>query len=113
MVRAILLESICMTSKSLLGFASAAARAAALPATPASAGVHVGIGINLTPPAERVEVVPARPHDGWVWIGGHWRRAGGQWVWVGGRWANPPRRGGLWVRGHYNRRGEWIEGHWK
>jgi hypothetical protein len=81
-------------------------------AGPAKA-VHIGIGINLTPPAERVEVIPARPREGYVWIKGHWLRRDGNWVWVGGRWDNPPRPGGAWVRGQYNRRGEWVEGHWR
>ena len=80
--------------------------------TPALAD-HVSVGISLTPPADRVEVMGAMPHPGWVFIKGHWRRSDGQWVWVAGRWAGPPHAGAVWIRGHYNRRGEWVEGHWR
>jgi hypothetical protein len=93
--------------------ASAAVCIAMLSSAPAGAGVSVGIGINLGPPAERVEVVPVRPHPGWVWVKGHWRRFHGQWVWVDGHWGNPPRMNAAWMPGHYNRRGDWVEGHWR
>jgi WXXGXW repeat (2 copies) len=108
-----------MASTSFLKIISAAALCAGVSIAalqPASAGVSVGIGINLTPPPDRVEVVPRAPRPGVVWIRGHWNRAGGQWVWVGGRWDRPPRPGGVWVRGHYAHRAGgvvWVRGHWR
>ena len=76
--------------------ASTAACIALMSSAPASAGVSVGIGINLAPPAERVEVVPVRPHPGWVWVKGHWRRGPGGWIWVAGHWGHPPRMNAAW-----------------
>jgi hypothetical protein len=67
------------------------------------------------PPAERQEVVPARPGPGWVWVRGHWAWRG-RWVWIRGHWARVPRAGAVWVPGHWVRRAGgwvWIEGHWR
>ncbi|CAM2156046.1 Lipoprotein [Pararobbsia alpina] len=37
-------------------------------------------------PAERVEVVPVAPGEGFVWVKGHYKWEGGAWVWVPGHW---------------------------
>jgi hypothetical protein len=84
-------------------------------------------------PAERVEVIPVRPHPNWTWVRGHWRWADrrGDWMWVPGHWvehAAPPMPALIvetpppaptprhfWVRGHWvwaGVRWQWIPGHW-
>ena len=68
------------------------------------------------PPGDRVEILPATPGPGWVWIRGHWTWAAGRWVWVGGHWARVPRERAVWIPGHWARRGGgwvWVEGHWR
>jgi hypothetical protein len=98
--------------KTLMKLATVAALCATTMIVPASARVFVGVGINLTPPAPRMEVRPVAPwHDG-VWIDGHWGRRDGDWVWKPGHWARGGGHAG-WIPGHYDRRGEWIEGHWR
>jgi hypothetical protein len=37
-------------------------------------------------PADRVEVVTARPGPDYVWVGGRWDRRGDEWEWTSGRW---------------------------
>ena len=67
------------------------------------------------PPALRVEVIPARPGHGHVWIAGYWGWSGGRYVWIGGRWATP-RRGREWVPGRWEQRGRnwrWHDGRWR
>ena len=68
------------------------------------------------PPAPYVEVQPALPFPGAIWIGGYWNWSGGRHVWTPGhyerphpgyRWAphrwEPGPRGGWYLRG-----GGWI-----
>jgi hypothetical protein len=73
--------------------------------------------VDLAPPAPYVEVVPAVPFAGAIWLGGYWGWNGGRHAWVPGRWDHPragytwsPHRwvpyqgrwqlhGGGWVRG--------------
>lgn len=67
------------------------------------------------PPGHRVEVIPTRPGQGYAWVGGYWRWAGGNYAWVGGRWVRP-RHGREWVPGRWEERGRrwhWREGHWR
>jgi hypothetical protein len=45
----------------------------------------------------------------WAWAGGHW--AGRHWI--AGHWRPNFRRGFVWVDGHWNRDGEWVEGFWR
>ena len=45
--------------------------------------------VDVAPPAPYVEVVPAIPFAGAVWIGGYWGWRGGRHAWVGGRWEQP------------------------
>ena len=45
--------------------------------------------VDMAPPAPYVEVVPAIPFAGAVWIGGYWGWRGGRHAWVGGRWEQP------------------------
>jgi len=45
--------------------------------------------VDVAPPAPYVEVVPAVPFTGAVWIGGYWGWNGGRHQWVAGRWEHP------------------------
>lgn len=68
------------------------------------------------PPAPIVEVVPAMPYAGAIWIGGYWGWNQGRHVWVPGRYV-APRAGYRWEphrwvqgpRGHWHLRGGgWV-----
>lgn len=72
--------------------------------------------VRIGPPPPVVEVRPAMPGPGYVWIGGYHRWDGARYVWTPGRWAVPPHRGGAWVAGHWTHRHDgyiWVEGHWR
>ena len=45
--------------------------------------------VDVPPPAPYVEVVPAIPFPGAIWIGGYWGWSGGRHNWVPGRWDHP------------------------
>lgn len=48
-----------------------------------------GVVVDIAPPAPYVEVVPAIPFPGAVWIGGYWGWSSGRHHWVPGRWDRP------------------------
>ena len=73
--------------------------------------------VDVAPPAPYVEVVPALPFAGAVWIGGYWGWQGGRHAWVPGRWDHP--RPGYGYRPHawvqiggrwHLRGGGWVRG---
>jgi hypothetical protein len=73
--------------------------------------------VTVAPPPPRAELVPAPPPGAvpLVWQPGYWRWNGGQYVWVGGHYRHAPRRGAMWVPGHWagGPRGyRWVPGHW-
>lgn len=81
----------------------------------AAAEAQVYVRIGPPPPPVR-EVVPARPHPGWVWQSGYHRWDGARYVWVPGSYVAPPRPRAAWVPGHWRNtpRGYvWVEGHWR
>jgi WXXGXW repeat (2 copies) len=87
-------------------------------AIPASAQLHIGVGINIGPPAPRAERMSARPSRDAVWIAGYhrWAPRRHRYVWVPGRWMRPPRPHTVWVAGRWERRNnEWVyyEGRWE
>jgi WXXGXW repeat (2 copies) len=104
-----------MLRRSILGALVAASLGAmAAPSTAA----QVGMSINVGPPAERYEVVPA-PRRGYDWRAGYWdwNRSSRRHHWVAGSWVrsrpgytyNQPRwvdRGGRWEQ----QRGAWSRG---
>ena len=45
--------------------------------------------VDMAPPAPYVEVVPAIPFAGAIWLGGYWGWRGGRHYWVPGRWDHP------------------------
>ena len=92
----------------------------AVGANPASAAVHVGVGITVAPPAQRYEPVPPYPRayrpGAVVWQPGYWRWTGRQYVWVPGRYERIPRHRHGWAPGHWVQRPGgwvWIGGRWR
>ena len=63
--------------------------------------------VDVAPPAPYVEVVPAMPFVGALWIGGYWGWAGGRHHWYPGHWEHP--RAGYTWRAHawVNEGGRW------
>jgi len=79
-------------------------------ATPSSAQVNFGFGIEIAPPPARVEEVPpSRP--GFVWAPGYWDWDGTRYVWAAGRWM-PVRPGYYWVPDHWEHHVEERGAHW-
>ena len=80
------------------------------------AQAEVQINVGAPPPAARVEVQPAQPYAGAMWVAGHWRWEHGAYAWRPGHWARPPGPGYVWVSAEWVRRGgAWYfrDGHWK
>ena len=74
------------------------------------------VTVREAPPATdyAVEVAPAAPRTGYVWIKGHWHYNGARWIWRPGRYE-ASRRGARWVPAHYEGRGGayyYVPGHW-
>ncbi len=66
------------------------------------------------PPPVRVEVQPAPPSPGRMWVAGYWHWAGADWTWRGGRWEQP-RAGYAWAPPRYEPyqgRYRYAPGHW-
>ena len=67
-------------------------RQPAAPTGPHPAGSTNYLDVPFPPPAARVEVVPAPPHEaGAVWVDGEWAWQGKRWAWLPGGWVIPPR----------------------
>ena len=75
---------------------------------------HAFVDIDVRPPPDRVEVIPAgRP--GYVWVPGYYRWDGRQHVWVRGRYV-VERRGYRWHPAHWEEssgRYHFEQGHWE
>ncbi len=70
--------------------------------------------VAVEPPPPQVEVVPAPPYVGAVWIGGRWVWRGGRHAWVGGRYV-APRVGYVYAPHRWERRGagwRYTPGRW-
>lgn len=82
---------------------------AALPAI-SSAGVFIGVSVNLAPPPLPVYVQPPCPVVGYMWTPGYWAWNDGAYYWVPGTWVAPPAIGLLWTPGYWG----WGDGayHW-
>ena len=78
---------------------------AALPAI-SSAGVFIGVSVNLEPPPLPVYVQPPCPEPGYIWTPGYWAWNDGAYYWVPGTWVLPPEVGVLWTPGYWG----WQEG---
>jgi hypothetical protein len=72
--------------------------------------------IRTPPPPARVDIRPAPPFSGAIWIEGHWKHKHGEWVWKPGYWAKKPGPKSVWVKGHWQKRPwgwKWVPGHWR
>jgi hypothetical protein len=77
---------------------------------------YAQVVVRVAPPAPIVEVRPAPPDRGYVWIDGYHRWDGGAYIWVPGRWDRPPHPGARWVAHRWVRvhdHWEMREGHWR
>jgi hypothetical protein len=68
-----------------------------------------GAVVDYAPPAPLVEVIPAIPFAGAVWIGGHWGWHGGRHHWNHGRWDHPRHGHAYRQHGWSNHGGRWHE----
>ena len=72
--------------------------------------------VGVRPPVERVEVIPAAPGVGFVWIKGFYAYRGAEFVWMPGRYERPVTGMREWVphRWEHDRNGWYlVEGHWR
>jgi hypothetical protein len=87
---------------------------AALPAV-SSAGLFVGVSVNIAPPPLPVYVQPPCPEPGYLWTPGYWAWNDGAYYWVPGTWVEPPEVGFLWTPGYWGWDGGvymWHTGYW-
>ena len=73
------------------------------------------VEVEVAPPTPIVEVRPALPFAGAVWIPGYWHWNGARHVWVGGRYS-APRAGYAWEPARWEPHGRfhrWVPGHWR
>jgi len=87
---------------------------AALPAV-SSAGLFVGLSVNIAPPALPVYVQPPCPEPGYLWSPGYWAWNDGAYYWVPGTWVEPPMVGYLWTPGYWGWQDGayfWHAGYW-
>jgi hypothetical protein len=71
------------------------------------------VEVDEDPPPPRAVVVETRP--GFIFIQGHWDRAGNRWAWRDGYWERE-RAGYAWEEGRWEPRGRghvWVEGRWR
>jgi len=98
-----------MKRTSLLLALAASAMLSACIVVPAHPGYVSGsvVVVDAPPPPPRVEVVPAMPYPGAVWISGYWGWSGGQHQWVRGYYERP-RPGYRWEPHRWeNQGGRW------
>jgi hypothetical protein len=92
----------------LLAFALAASSLGCVATVHGEAGVVVE-----DPPPPREEPIEVRA--GFVFVQGHWYRAGGRWEWQAGHYERE-RANMHWTAGRWERRGNghvWVEGRWE
>ncbi len=73
---------------------------AALPMV-SSAGVFIGVSVNVPPPPLPVYAQPYCPQPGFIWIPGYWAWGPYGYYWVPGTWVLPPEVGLLWTPGYW------------
>jgi hypothetical protein len=85
-----------------------------VPAYPRSAPGYEGeYDVAVAPPAPYVEIVPAIPFAGAIWLGGYWGWNGGRHQWVQGRWDQPRAGYGWQPRAWVQQGGRWhLHGGW-
>lgn len=73
------------------------------------------VTIQPDPPADVVEVQPAMPGPGYLWVGGYYGWEGGRYFWHRGYWGRPPYGYHHWVRDRWTRGPHGyvrVYGHW-
>lgn len=88
----------------------------ATPAFAAPPAPQVRVYVQIGPPAPLIDVRPAPPGPGFVWIAGYQRWNGRSHEWVPGRWERPPKKHAKWAPGQWkhDRRGwYWVDGRWR
>jgi hypothetical protein len=91
----------------------AATLAACGPPPPVAYPGEAEVVVETQPPVAQVEVRPAVPWAGAVWVEGHWYWRG-NWEWIPGHWDRP-RVGWVWVPHHWSpvgRHWRYVPGHW-
>jgi hypothetical protein len=76
----------------------------------------VEIVVKQAPPAVRVEVAPARPSAGHVWVPGFWAWEANAYTWTPSIWVLPPEPAAVWVAPRYESRAGvsiMITGFWR
>jgi hypothetical protein len=112
----VLLLSGCVVAPSPY-YTAGSPYAAGSPAYPATNADYTDAPVYAptAPPAPYVEVQPAVPFVGAIWIGGFWNWGGGRYSWVPGRYERP-RPGYRWEprRWDHSPRGGWqMQGGWR
>ena len=78
-----------------------------------AAQARVEFEVNVAPPPDRVEVVPA-PRAGSTWEKGYWNWDGGRYAWHDGRWVEN-REGHRYIEHRWEHDGDHYRfhtGHW-
>ena len=102
-----------MLCRVVAGFVAASALGACTAGYEQSAA---GIYVESGPPVDRIEVIPASPGFGYVWVGGRWGYVNNDYNWFPGRWVVPARGYTTWVPGRWDRDGRgWYyrDGRWR
>ncbi|MEP6955838.1 MAG: YXWGXW repeat-containing protein [Chthoniobacterales bacterium] len=71
----------------------------------ASSHAHVGISVQIAPPALPIYAQPYCPVEGYIWTPGYWGYEDVGYYWVPGVWVAPPRVGFLWTPGYWGYEG--------
>ncbi len=81
-----------------------------------SAGAQT-IYVKVRPVVPTAVVVrPVQPSPYHVWVAEEWTPRGSGYAYAGGYWAAPPHQGWIWIPGHWKHHeyGEyWVAGHWR
>ena len=74
--------------------------------------------VTSMPPAQKKEVVSARPSQVHIWVKGswHWNQGDETWVWKKGNWKKPPKKGYVWKTANCEKRCDQVivytQGYW-
>ena len=91
-------------------------RYTAVAPAPVPAPAPAPVIIRVAPPSIVVEHPGPSPGPNYIWVGGYHRWNGSRYIWVPGHYVVPPRRGAVWVSGHWVQRGGgwvYVEGYWR
>ncbi len=86
-----------------------------IPASPALAGIRLGVMVSVGPPDLPWYPQPVCPGNGYIWVPGYWAYGSFGYYWVPGAWVFPPTVGLLWTPGYWSSEGghyRWHPGYW-